>query len=252
MEKLDRIVGFLDRELKIAEFEDSSHNGLQVENAGSVTKVCCGVDASMAFFEEAARRGGDLLVCHHGISWGDSLKRLTHLNYRRVAFLIQHGMALYGCHLPLDAHPRLGNNAQLSRALGLGQLRRFGLYRGTQIGFEGKLPRPMRYETFRKRVARVVGRDVTSMDFGPKTVRTVAVVSGGAASEVAEAGEKRRDVYVSGEPALSAYSTAQEFGIHAIFAGHYATETFGVQAVAELLAKRFRLPAEFVDLQVPY
>jgi len=252
MAKLRTIVNFLDKELKIAEFDDSSNNGLQVQNSGRVRKICCGVDASLAFFKEARERGADLAVCHHGISWGDSLKRITDANYGRVGYLVRNDMALYGCHLPLDAHPRHGNNAQICKALGLLQRRRFGLYRGRKIGYAGRLSRPMRYETFKSLVREKIGGEIRSMDFGRKTVRTVAVVSGGAAGEVAEAGREGLDVYLSGEPALEAYSLAQEYGINAVFAGHYATEVFGVRALAALLSRRFKVDAEFVDLKVPY
>lgn len=250
--RLSAVVGYLDRELKIDGFEDSSNNGLQVENTGTVTRVCCGVDASMEFFELARDRGADFLVCHHGISWNDSLKRITGINYRRMSFLMENDMALYACHLPLDAHPVHGNNAQICRALGLKSLTGFGTYRGQVIGFAGRLSKPMSYEKFKKRVREVVNKDLQTMDFGKKTVQSVAVVSGGAAQEIVEAGMKGMDVYLSGEPALSAYSQAQEYGINAIFAGHYATEVFGVKAVAALLSKKFGLKTKFVDLQIPY
>jgi len=247
------IAAYLDKELAIGEFAtDSSNNGLQVAGPGRVKKVCCGVDASLEFFEEAARRGADLLVCHHGISWGDSLKRITDLNYGRVSTLIRNDMALYGCHLPLDAHPAYGNNAQICHVLGLAKLRRFGLYEGVEIGFQGELPRAMRYDRFKQRVVGKIGKRISTMDFGRKTVKTVAVVSGGGAAELVEAGRKGIDVFLSGEPRLSAYAEAQEYGINAVFAGHYATEVFGVRAVARLLKKKFRLESEFIDLDVPF
>lgn len=250
--KAERLVRFLDRELKLTLFDDSSNNGLQVANSGTVERVCCGVDASMEFFREARARGANLLVCHHGLSWGDSLKHITGLNYERLAFLIRNDMALYAAHLPLDAHPRLGNNAQICRALGLRSLKPFGEYHGQMIGFEGVLPKPMRYATFKKRAATIFGREPQTMDFGKRMVKTVAVVSGGAAGEIDEAGRKGIDVYVSGEPALMAYSLAQEYGVHAVFGGHYATEVFGVRALTGLIRKRFAIPAEFVSFDVPF
>lgn len=252
MAKLKDIAAFLDRELKNSDFEDSSNNGLQVENSGAVKRVCCGVDASLEFFREAQRRKADLVVCHHGMSWRDSLKYLTGINYRRVSFLIQHDMALYASHLPLDAHPVLGNNALICKALGLKKRRPFGLYNGRLVGFAGQLPRPMRYETFKNLVRRKIGSELRTMDFGRKTIRTVAVISGGAPAEIAEAGEKGIDVYLSGEPALSAYHLAQEHGINAVFAGHYATERFGVSALGDAIGKKFGIPAEFIDLNVPF
>ena len=247
---LKKIVALLDRELAIRAFADDSHNGLQVENAGKITRVCCGVDASLEFFAAAVKRKADLVVCHHGLSWGGSLARITGLNYRRLKLLLDNGVALYACHLPLDAHPRYGNNAQICQAFGLRQLKPFGLYRGIPIGFSGSLPKAVSYTVFKERVRRVFGNTVGSMDFGRRAVRTIAVVSGGAAAEIEEAGQKGLDVFISGEPSLMAYHLAQEYGINAIFAGHYATEVFGVKALARLLASRFRLQTEFLDMGI--
>jgi len=253
MKDLNTIVTFLDQEMTVADFSaDSANNGLQVENTGRVHRICCGVDASLDFFEAANRRGADLVVCHHGISWGDSLKRITGLNYRRISFLMDNDMALYACHLPLDAHPRHGNNAQICKALGLRNLRGFGLYHGMEIGFEGTLRYEMDYRDFKKLVRRVTGGEIRSMDFGREKVRTVAVISGSAPDLLNEAGFKKIDVFLSGEPKLAAYSVAHEYGINAVFAGHYATETFGVKILAGLLKKKFGIQAEFIDMKVPF
>ena len=249
---LKTIVSFLDRELNIKAFSDDSHNGLQVKNSGKIAHVCVGVDASLAFFEEAQKRKADLVICHHGLSWGDSLKRITGLNYRRLKFLVDNDMALYACHLPLDAHPRHGNNAQICKAFGLRKLKPFGLYHGIPIGLSGSLPRAMPYAVFKAHAQRVFCNNVGTMDFGKRAVRTVAIVSGGAAEQIDEAGQKGIDVYVSGEPKLMAYNLAQEYGINAIFAGHYATEVFGVKALARLLASRFRVKTEFVDMDIRF
>jgi dinuclear metal center YbgI/SA1388 family protein len=250
MPALNTLVKWLDKELNVGAFTDDSHNGLQVENSGSIGQVCAGVDASLAFFQEAAKRKADLVVCHHGLSWGDSLKRITDLNYRRLKFLLEHDMALYACHLPLDAHPRLGNNAQICRAFRLRKLKPFGLYHGVTLGFRGALPNAMPYGEFKKRAHTVFGNTVATMDFGKRTVRTVAVVSGGAGTVIAEAGQREIHVYISGDPQLEAYHLAQEYGINAIFAGHYATEVFGVKAVAARLASRFGVRAEFIDMGI--
>lgn len=252
MPSLATLTDYLDRTLNLAAFEDVSHNGLQVANGGKIRRVAAGVDASMAFFERAAERGADLLICHHGLSWGDSLKRITGLNYRRLKFLLDRGMALYACHLPLDAHPRLGNNARICRALGLQRLKPFGCYHGVDLGFRGVLPSAEPIAAFQARAARVFGREPSAMAFGKDRVRTVAVVSGGAAELVEEAAEAGADVFVSGEPKLVAWHLAQEHGIHALFAGHYATEVFGVQAVAAHLARRFSVAADFIPVDVPY
>lgn len=252
MATLKSIVSFLDREMKIGEFDDPSNNGLQVAGPSTVKRVCFGVDASQAFIDEAARRGADLLICHHGLSWGDSLRYLTGLNYARVKALMDSGMALYGCHLPLDAHPRHGNNAQIYKALGLTKRKPFGVYRGREIGFSGELPKPMAYAAFLAKVRRAISPDLQTMDFGKKRVKTVAVVSGGASEEVAQAGDKGIDVYLSGEPTLKSYHLAREHGVNAVFAGHYATEVFGVRALAPVLENRFTIKAEFIDFGIPF
>lgn len=252
MTALQTITTFLDRELSVADFHDSSHNGLQVENSGSIRKVCCGVDASMAFFEAAQAKGADLLICHHGLSWGDSLARITDLNYRRLKYLLDHDLALYACHLPLDAHARYGNNACIARALGLRGLKPFGVYHGMTLGVAGRLPQSLTYAAFKKKVRGIMGAELQTMDFGKQRVQSVAVVSGGAAKEVAEAGQKGIDVYLSGEPALVAYSLAQEYGVNAVFAGHYATEVFGVRALGDALKQRFSVTADFIDMQIPF
>lgn len=250
MARLNDIAEFLNRELKMGEFEDDSNNGLQVENAGEIRKVCCGVDASLEFFREAQRRGADLVVCHHGLSWRDSLKRITGLNYRRVGFLLKHDMALYACHLPLDAHPVLGNNAGMAKALGLRHLKPFGVYHGKPIGLRGDLPRPVPLKRFAERVGKAVGNATQVMPFGRATVRSVAMVVGGGAVGLEEAVNGGVDVFLSGEPNLAARNAARDGGINAVFAGHYATETFGVRSLASLLSRKFRVKAEFVPMGV--
>ncbi len=249
---LHDITSFLDRELNVAAFTDASHNGLQVENSGRIRRVCVGVDASLEFFEKAATAGADLLICHHGLSWGDSLRRITELNYRRVKFLLDHDLALYACHLPLDAHPTLGNNARICKAFGLRTVKPFGVYNGMTIGFRGSLPKAMSYDRFKQRAHTLFGNMVGSVDAGKTTVRTVGVISGGAADEIAQAGAQGLDVYVSGEPKLMAWHLAREYGINAIFAGHYATETFGVKAVAAMLSQRMDVQTRFIDMAIPF
>jgi dinuclear metal center YbgI/SA1388 family protein len=252
MATLIDIVGFLDRELKVTEFEDDSNNGLQVENSGTIRKVCCGVDASLEFFQAAQQRGADLVVCHHGLSWRDSLKRITDLNYQRVGFLIRHDMALYACHLPLDAHPKWGNNMGMARALGLQQLKPFGVYHGKAIGLQGRLARPQPLARFAERVKEAVGNETQVMPFGKPMVRSVAMVVGGGAVGLEEAARAGVDVFLSGEPNLNARNQARDWGINAVFGGHYATESFGVQSLAALLAREFLVEGEFVPLGITY
>lgn len=247
---LSGIVSYLDRELRVKEISDSSNNGLQVQNSGRVLKVCCGVDASLEFFEAAAQRDADLLIVHHGISWDDSLKRITRLNYLRLKFLIDHDMALYASHLPLDAHERYGNNVLICRALGLKKLEPFGVYRGTKIGMMGSVSGGESYIRFRKEVESAFGRKLLEMNFGPARVNRVAVVSGGGCGSLPEAEEAGADMFVSGEPTLAGRNLLKDAGMNALFGGHYVTERFGVEALAGVISRKFGVQAEFIDLGI--
>lgn len=250
--KLNKIISHLDKTLKFDQFTDGSNNGLQVENKGEVKRIACGVDASLEFFEAAHAQGANMVICHHGISWGDSLKYITDLNYQRISYLMEHDMALYAAHLPLDAHPRYGNNAQICKALGLQNLTPFGVYNGSTIGFYGKLPKEMNYNKLKQQIEKVMNNKLQTMDFGKKTIRTIGVISGGASAEVADAAQQGLDLYISGEPTLQGYNLAREYGINAIFAGHYATEVFGVKALGEMLVTKFKLKTEFIDMKIAY
>jgi len=243
-------VSYLDKELRIREISDSSNNGLQVENAGKVMRVACGVDASLEFFEAAQKRGANLLIVHHGLSWKDSLKMITHLNYKWIKFLVDNDMALYGCHLPLDTHPKHGNNVLIGRALGLKNLKPFGAYEGSKIAWSGNIPAGMKYVQFRQNVAKVFGRELMEMNFGPGLVKNVVVVSGGGCGLLSDAVEAGADMFVSGEPTLAGRNLLKDAGLNGLFGGHYVTEMFGVKALAEVVKRKYGIPAEFIDLGI--
>ena len=250
--ELQQLVRFLDDTLELSNFQDVSNNGLQIENGGTVTKILCGVDGSLRALQEAAKQGADLLICHHGISWGDSLKRITGLNYRLVSFAVEHGIALYAAHLPLDAHPAYGNNAQLCRALGVGKMTPAFSYRGNTIGFKGELPEPVPFDTFCDRVRKFVSPNIQALPFGKKTVQSIGIVSGGAADDVEQAYELGLDVFLTGESGLVGYTQAENLGMNAIFAGHYATELFGVRALGELINRQFGIPVSLANFSITF
>ncbi len=250
---LTALVRALDAKLELSRFEDVSHNGLQVARSDKpIRAIACGVDASLPFFEAAAARGADLLICHHGLSWGDSLKRITGLNYRQLAFLIEHDMALWACHLPLDAHARLGNNAVLARALGLRAIKPFGDYHGMTIGWSGTLPRAVQRESFQQRLADILRTEIRVMPFGHAAIRAVGIVSGGAAEMADQAAAAGLDAFVSGEATLQGFNLAQQHAVNAFFGGHYATERFGVESVGRWIRDTFGIPADFIDLRLAY
>ena len=250
---LDDLVSLLDDTLECSTFQDVSNNGLQIANAGTVTRVVTGVDASMRLLREAAQCGADCVICHHGISWGDSLKRITGLNHRIVAFAIQHNIALYAAHLPLDAHPCYGNNAQICKALGLSDLAPAFYYRGSNtIGFTGTYDTPLSLEDFCERVRKEVTPELRVANFGGDRVRRVGVVSGGATDMLDQAVALGCDVFLTGEPSLQGYNLAENLGQNIVFAGHYATEIFGVRALAALVKRHFDIPAECIDFKIGY
>lgn len=249
---LSDITDFLDKTLKIAQIKDVSNNGLQIQNGGRVTKIAFGVDASLRTFKEAVEAGADLLVCHHGLSWGDSLKRITGLNYDLVSFAIHHDLAVYGAHLPLDAHPVYGNNAQLCKLLEIGGLAPAFEYHGEKIGFIGSLSKAISREAFFDRVRERITPNIKTLDFGKPMVRKIGVVSGGACEMIDQAVELGADLYLSGEPGLIGYTLAENLKTNAVFAGHYATETWGVKALKTLLAEHFKLPTVMFDFKITY
>ena len=249
------IVAWLDRTLDLAAFAgDFSNNGLQVEGAaGGVSKVACGVDASPAFYEEARRRGAQLLLVHHGISWGNSLARLAGPAYRLVAPLVRADQALYAAHLPLDAHPVLGNNAQIAKALGLRGVRPFGVYHGFPIGVRGAFPRALPWDEVKARFRAICpGGRFDSVDAGKKLVRTVGIVSGGGADECAQASAAGLDAFLTGEFGLQHRNAVLLDPVNLAAAGHYATERFGVRALGGALAAEFGIEWEFVDFNLPW
>lgn len=250
MEKLADITSFLDRELDISAFPDESNNGLQVANSGRVERICAGVCASLEFLEKAADAGADMVICHHGVSWGDSLKTITGVIYRKIKLLAENDIALYACHLPLDAHPEYGNNSLILKGLGMESLKPFGGAGGLKFGFSGTLRGHCPLPGFIEKARALFGRPPETMNFGKEKIKTAAAVSGSGAGFIAEAAEEGIDVFISGEPGLKAYNEAREHGINCIFAGHYSTETFGARRLACLLEEKFSVRAEFIDLGI--
>ncbi|HOX13533.1 MAG TPA: Nif3-like dinuclear metal center hexameric protein [Spirochaetales bacterium] len=227
---------------------DDSLNGIQVgRSEGPVTRVAFAVDACAETIRRAAEEKAQVLFVHHGLFWG-SPARIQGALMERVRTLLDRDMALYACHLPLDAHPEYGNNAVLARMLGLSGVKPFGFYKGISLGFRGVLdPAPTLEEAVR-RILPDGSEPRAVLPFGPDRISSAAVVSGGAPHELFEAVEEGLDLYVTGEPSHSVYHAAQESGINFVAAGHYATEVWGVRAVAEKLARETGTETVFVEV----
>jgi dinuclear metal center YbgI/SA1388 family protein len=244
--RLDDLAQYLDGYLRIREVADDplALNGLQVENGGEVENVAVAVDACQAVIDQAAQRGADLLVVHHGLFWG-GLEPLVGRHYRRVAALVRHGTALYAAHIPLDRHPEVGNNVVLARKLGMELRGWFGNYRGSPIGTWGELD--LSREALAARLEEILGGAPRLIAGGPERVHRVGIITGAAGSMLKEASGAALDSFITGEGQHWTYFDAEELGVNAYYAGHYATETLGVRALAEHIAERFRLPWSFID-----
>jgi dinuclear metal center YbgI/SA1388 family protein len=244
--RLKKLVSFLDHELALSEFpKDESINGLQVEGRAAVEKIGVAVDGCEYVFEKAAQKGVDFLLVHHGLIWG-GIRAIRGVLMKRIKTLMDSGISLYACHLPLDWHPKYGNNAQILKLLTVRRMGEFGEYHGKRIGYWGKTAKALSLDEFRGRVDSAFNTKSSAIDFG-RRVRNVAVVSGGGWSAIHDAEKYGIDTFLTGEPSHSAYTLAEEMKINLIFSGHYATETVGVKAVGDMIGKRLGLRVEFID-----
>lgn len=247
------ILAELDRLLDPVRFEDYGPNGLQVPGAAQVEIVATGVSANLELFERAAAERAQLLIVHHGLFWGTSSGPIDPALKHRLKILFDADIGLAAYHLPLDAHPELGNNALIGKALGAESLEPFAAHRGEPIGFIATLPSSsgMPAQDLFTRVRELTARDPLIFDAGPTTIRRLAIVSGGGADYIADAIAAGADGLLTGEPVERVMATAREAGIHFIAAGHYATETFGVKALGEHVAERFGVRHVFIDVPNP-
>lgn len=251
MAERDAILSYLDDLLQPAGFTDYCPNGLQVPGRETLEKLVTGVSATLDLFEAAAQRGAGMVLAHHGIFWHGNPESLTLPQARRLKLLLNERISLVAYHLPLDAHAETGNNALLCKALGLEPAEPFAEHRGNTIGWIGTSETAFGAGELRDRIESATGREPLFFEHGPAEIRRVAVVSGAAAGNLADAIDAGADAFVTGEPAERVMAESREAGIHFVAAGHYATETFGVRRLGELIAARFGIEHEFIDLPNP-
>jgi dinuclear metal center YbgI/SA1388 family protein len=243
---LNEAVSHLDELLRADSVRDypQALNGLQFENSGGISRIGAAVDASEAVIREAASAGVDFLIVHHGLFWNGA-QRTTGANYRKTRQLIEADMAVYSSHLPLDVHPQLGNNALLAAAIGLESGEPFLDVHGQSAGlrFEAEISR----EVLRDHIERAVGGPVHLAPGGPVLARRIGIATGGAGAEIAKAAAAGIDTFITGEGPHWSFTAAEELRVNLFYAGHYATETFGVKALAGHLAHKLALPWQFID-----
>lgn len=247
--KLTRLVNYLDQELNLAAFhDDHSNNGLQVEGGAEVKKALFAVDGCLAVFEHAAACNADFIFVHHGISWGAEPRRLTGITAGRLRPLFAHNISLYAAHLPLDANPCFGNNAELAKLVGLTEAEPCCLYDGIQIGFSGTPERLETADELGRRLETALGCRMRFCGQPERRVRRVAIVSGGGGLDALEdAAATGCDTLVTGELTHVMYHPALELGVNVIALGHYATETVGLKALMARVEKEFGIETVFAE-----
>ncbi len=227
---------------------DPGLNGIQVScSAKEITRAAFCVDACREAVRRAAAFKADVLVAHHGLFWGRRAP-VTGVLYGRIRQLMEADMALYAVHLPLDMHPEVGNNAGIARHLGLTDIVPFGPYKGAVVGVKGRLPSPL---TVQEIASRLLGGEAASarfLPFGPPSISTVGIVSGGGADNAADAINEGLDLFITGEVSHQLYHDCLEAGIHVIFAGHYYSETFGIRLLRDAFSRDTGIETRFIDL----
>ncbi len=240
------LVAYLDEYLDIANVPDykDAFNGLQVEGSANVSRIAVAVDGCRATIDAAVAGGAQMIIVHHGLFWGGKAP-VTGAYYSRLSALIKNDVALYSCHIPLDAHPEVGNNHVLARLLGLSVGGLWGEHDGMPIGVwaDADISR----EEFVARVRDILSIEPLVMPTGPEQIRRIGIVTGGAGSMIGQAIRAGCDTFLTGEGAHHTYFDAEEGGINVIYAGHYATETVGVKALAGHLERRFGLETFFIS-----
>ena len=250
MASLGDIVEYCDKRSGQKEIPDypGAMNGLQVANSGRVAKIGAAVDAGMAPFAQAVAAGVDFLIVHHGLFW-DPPRPITDRNYEKLRILFDGDCALYGCHLPLDCHPEIGNNALLAKKLGLQPVGSFHQYEGHPVCLITRSSESR--DSLKTLLRKLFSGRITAIEYGSTHPSKVAILTGSGASVVGELKEQGVDTLITGELKQNHFNLAQEDGLNLYLCGHYATETFGVAALAGEVAKEFDLPNEFIATECP-
>lgn len=249
MMQLDSLIQFLDSLLSPATYSDAALNGLQVESSNSLIKtVCVAVDSGLSVIEEALQQSADLLIVHHGLFWGETQHPISGVFGRKIELLLKNGCSLYASHLPLDGNSEVGNAYELGKFLKLEELKGFCEYSGSQIGARGKFREATSMDFIVDQLSQIPGAiSPLVLNFGPDRIEHVGIVTGSGSMAIPLCAAESLDLLISGEAKQEAYHNARELQVNALFAGHYATETFGVRALARRIEQQFDLETFFIN-----
>ncbi len=248
MASLKRVVSFLDTLLDIHSVKDGSWNGLQFDGGADVKKILFAVDSGADVFKKAVEEGADLVVVHHGLFWSHSDPSYTGVMKKRIDILYYNNISLYTCHLPLDLHRSVGNNAGIISILGARVTSDFISYGGTPLSYTGRLKKAVTLNSLVKKLNTALHTECNVLPFGPKKIKTVGVLSGSSShGHLDEAISRGCDLFITGEQ-IDIYHTAKDAGINIIFAGHHATETVGIKSLCAVVKKKLKVKTVFVDI----
>ncbi len=247
MVKRDEIIDYIHELLNVDEFDDYCVNGLQIEGKSEIQNIIFGVSASQRLFTDALSRKADMIIVHHGLFWKSdpSPFALTGIFRERVALLLKNDINLLGYHLPLDAHPDIGNNAQIMKQLNITPIE------PVEVGFLGKLGQPIQFNQFVDLVNQKLETEAQVFSSGTNSVKNILVMSGGSSRYYQLALEKNADTFIGGDIKENIVRELEEVGLNYINAGHYNTEKFGVQELSAKIAQRFKVNCEFIDIPNP-
>lgn len=247
MANRNEIIQFINELLLPENFNDLCVNGLQVEGQLEINKIVIGVSVSERFIQKAIEAGANMIILHHGLLWKSDPHPLhiTGILYRRLRLLIENGINLAGYHLPLDAHPEIGNNAQIIQRLGLQQLD------AVDVGFVGEYTHPIPFDEFHKRVDETLSTKSFVLPYGQPEVKRVLAISGGSSPAYKQALAVNADTFISGDIRENLVRNIEEVQLNYLNAGHYNTERFGIQTLGQKIREKFTIPCEFIDIPNP-
>ncbi len=251
MAQRDEIVRWIDEYLDVKNFEDSCPNGLQVEGVSEIGQIVVGVSASQSLFQAAQEKAAKIVIVHHGLIWKGLPWVIKGVLRDRLEVLLKNGINLLGYHLPLDAHPEIGNNVLLAHRLGLGELKPFGYHGSKPIGWHGRLTTEMSRHVFLEEIEKVLGGVAICFDAGRESISRVGIISGGAARDLYEAIDLGLDLFLTGEAEEPTYEICREANINFVAGGHYRTERLGIQALGEKVQEKFDVPVTFFETPNP-